>query len=112
MSKTKEQSENRRHRRVDVTLGAKVILGRDEQYNATTVDMSEGGLLLEKYDGPALKNGRLVGIDLQGIVSDHGSDNADESNQMLLRVVRCEGGYVALRFVEEAITKNPKSKKT
>ena len=60
--------------------------------------------MLEEYDGPELKSGRLVGIDLHGVVSNEG---AEDSNELLMRVVRCHNGILALRFHDGA-----KSRKT
>ncbi len=95
MSKASIEQENRSHRRVGVNLRAAVVLGEDEAYIAVTVDMSEGGVLLENYTGPMLRPGRLVGLNLQGVVSD---DESAHSDQFLMRVARCEGERLALRF--------------
>lgn len=98
MAETKKiKRENRQHRRVDVALSASIVLARGERYSARTVDVSEGGILIENYRGPALSEGRLVGIDLQGVVSD---EDSDEHSQLLMRVVRQIDDKVALRFAD------------
>lgn len=85
----------RRFRRVPVRLRVAVVLDRETACLAHTVDMSEGGMLVEDYHGPELARGRLVGVNLRGVLDDHG----DADNEpYLMRVVRQHGERVALRF--------------
>lgn len=88
----------RRFQRVSVRLRVAVVLGRHTAYLAHTSDMSEGGMQITGYQGPALSRGRLIGVNLRGVVSD---SSQDEGEQYLVRVVRHEGDVLAVRFVEE-----------
>lgn len=88
----------RQFRRVPVRLRVAVVLGRHTAYLAHSSDISEGGLQITGYQGPALARGRLIGVNLRGVVSD---SNSDEGEQYLVRVVRHEGEVLAVRFVEE-----------
>lgn len=85
----------RRHRRVDVKLQVLMRLDRTTSCITTTRNISEGGVLLRGFQGPALHSGRLVGIDLRGVLSDE--DDTD-TQRYLMRVVRHDGDIVALRF--------------
>ena len=87
----------RRCRRVGVKLRVAIVLGRDTEYLAHTSNMSESGLLVEDYSGPPLKPGRLVGVNLRGVVSD---GVEEDSQQYLMRVVRQNGSHLALKFTE------------
>ena len=94
-----QSKEHRTHRRVKVGLSATVVLSREEVYLAHTIDVSEGGIKLEHYFGPQLKEGRLVGVNVHGIVT--GSESDDGNENFLMRVVRCDGDQLALHFVNE-----------
>src|SRR5512139_3328931 len=85
----------RRHRRVAVRLGVTVVLDRNSLYEAHTCDVSEGGMLLGEYRGPDLAPGRLIGLNMGGVISDADADNAE---RYLMRVVRQSGDMLALRF--------------
>lgn len=92
--------ESRRvHRRVSVNLRVAVVLGKDTAYLGHTQNMSESGLLINDYNGPELQRGRLVGVNLRGVVGDNADD---DSHQYLMRVVRHSGNELALRFASEA----------
>lgn len=93
------ETESRSHRRVSVGLSATVVLSREEVYLAQTVDMSEGGIRLEQYFGPQLKEGRLIGVNVHGIVT--GSDDGSTEESFLMRVVRCAEDQLALHFVAD-----------
>ena len=85
----------RLRRRVDVKLQVVVRLDRVTACVTSTRNISEGGMLLRGFEGPPLYRGRLVGIDLHGVLS----DEADADTQRcLMRVARHEGDIVALRF--------------
>lgn len=99
MSDKEEESESRSYRRVNVGLSATVVLSREEVYMAQTVDLSEGGIKLEQYFGPPLKEGRLIGVNVDGIVT--GSDDGNGEESFLMRVVRCVEDQLALHFVED-----------
>jgi hypothetical protein len=88
----------RRFRRVPVKLRVAVVLGRHTAYLAHSTDISEGGLQITGYQGPALARDRLIGVNMRGVVSD---STADDGEQYLVRVVRHEGESLAVRFVEE-----------
>jgi hypothetical protein len=88
----------RRHRRVDVRLGVTVVLDRNSMYEARTCNVSEGGMLLGEYRGPQLPPGRLIGLNMGGVISDADNDNAE---RYLMRVVRQAGETLALRFAGE-----------
>jgi hypothetical protein len=85
----------RGHRRVDVRLRVALRLNRETACIARTRNISEGGMLLCDYSGPQLDSGRLVGINLRGVLSD-GDDGDGE--HYLMRVVRHLDDAVALRF--------------
>lgn len=96
-------SETRRYRRVEVRLPTTIMVDRTEAWPAQTVDLSEGGAMVRGYHGPTLSPGRLVGVSIQGIVSDDGvvEDSAEEglfAMRLLMRVVRHETDILALRF--------------
>lgn len=96
-------SETRRYRRVEVRLPTTIMVDRTEAWPAQTVDLSEGGAMVRGYHGPTLSPGRLVGVSIQGIVSDDGAleDSAEEglfAMRLLMRVVRHETDTLALRF--------------
>lgn len=91
--------EHRNFRRVKVGLSATVVLSREEVYLAHTIDVSEGGIKLEHYFGPPLKEGRLVGVNVHGIVT--ASESDDENENFLMRVVRSDGDELALHFVAD-----------
>ena len=93
------QLSRRLHKRVGVRLRVAVVLGRDTAYLAHTYNMSETGLLIADYSGPVLKKGRLVGVNLRGVIADGAEDDAQ---QYLMRVVRHSGTELALRFTDEA----------
>ena len=42
----------RRHRRVDVCLRVTVVLERNAIFEARTLNVAEGGMLLDEYRGP------------------------------------------------------------
>ena len=88
----------RAHKRVGVKLRVAVVLGRDTAYLAHTHNMSESGVLINDFSGPQLCKGRLVGLNLRGVVGDNADD---ESQQYLMRVVRHDSGELALRFVSD-----------
>ena len=88
----------RRHRRVDVRLGVTVVLDRNSMYEARTCNVSEGGMLLGGYRGPELPPGRLIGLNMGGVICDADNDNAE---RYLMRVVRQTGETLALRFAGE-----------
>lgn len=92
-----EDHESRRFRRVEVGLRVALQLARDTACLARTANISEGGMLLVDYHGPQLAAGRLVGVNLRGVLSDGGEDDSDH---YLMRVVRHHGERVALRFSE------------
>lgn len=92
------EHDARRFRRVGVRLRVAVMIDRDTACLARTEDLSEGGLSLSDYHGPSLARGRLVGVNLRGVVSDAGDADGE---QYLMRVVRHEGERLALRFAEE-----------
>jgi len=85
----------RRFRRVSVRLRVSVVVDRQSVFEASTCNVSEGGMLLEDYRGPQLAPGRLVGINMGGVISD-GDEVGNE--RYLMRVVRHEGDLLALRF--------------
>jgi hypothetical protein len=87
----------RRFRRVVLELRAAVVLDRETACLARTIDLSEGGILLEDYHGPSLSRGRLVGVNLRGVLSDQADG---DSEQYLMRVVCHRGEQLALRFAE------------
>lgn len=89
----------RGHRRVDARLKVALLLDRETACIARTLNLSEGGMLLGDYHGPQLARGRLIGVNLRGVVSDSEEPDADH---FLMRVVRHRGEIVALRFAEEA----------
>lgn len=96
-------ADTRRFRRVEVRLPTTIMVDRTEAYPAQTVDLSEGGALVRGYHGPTLSAGRLVGVSIQGIVSDGGADEevGEEglfAMRLLMRVVRHETDTLALRF--------------
>lgn len=98
LQKTTLEADNadlRRHRRVDVKLQVVMRLDRMTSCITTTRNISEGGMLLRGFQGPVLHRGRLVGIDLHGVLSD--GDDTD-AQRYLMRVARHEGDIVALRF--------------
>lgn len=84
--------------RVNVGLRAGVLLDGDTACFARTVNISEGGMLLEDYCGPPLARGRLIGVSVRGLISD---ENDGDVEKLLLRVVRHRGQRIALRFAEE-----------
>ena len=88
----------RRHRRVDVRLSVTVVLDRNSIFEARTLNVSEGGMLLGEYRGPELAPGRLIGLNMGGVISDADNDNAE---RYLMRVVRQTGETLALRFAGE-----------
>ena len=91
--------ENARgYRRVDVRLKVAIVLDRETACIARTLNLSEGGMLLCDYNGPPLVRGRLVGVNLRGVLSDSDTPDADH---FLMRVVRQRGDIVALRFAED-----------
>ena len=90
--------ELRRHRRVDVRLSVTVVLDRNSIFEARTRNVSEGGMLLGEYRGPELAPGRLIGLNMGGVISDADNDNAE---RYLMRVVRQAGETLALRFAGE-----------
>lgn len=96
-------NDTRRFRRVEVRLPTTIMVERTEAWPAQTVDLSEGGALVRGYHGPALSPGRLVGVSIQGIVSDDGADEEVREEglfamRLLMRVVRHEAETLALRF--------------
>lgn len=95
---TEAQRSRRAHRRVQVRLGVDIVLGRDSTCIGYTENMSESGVLVKDFDGPQLKKGRLVGMNMRGVLSDA---NEGEAEQYLMRVVRHSGSELALRFVSE-----------
>ena len=90
-----ETREARRFRRVEVRLRVAMVIDRETACIAHTVNMSEGGMLVEDYRGPALARGRIVGVNLRGVLDDQGNT---DSEPYLMRVVRQREGRVALRF--------------
>lgn len=90
-----EAVESRRFRRVAVRLRVAMVIDRETACIAHTVDLSEGGMLIEDYHGPALARGRIVGVNLRGVLDDQGSTDTEP---YLMRVVRQREGRVALRF--------------
>ncbi len=88
----------RRHRRVEVRLSVTVVLDRNAIFEARTCNVSEGGMLLGEYRGPELAPGRLIGLNMGGVLSDADNDNAE---RYLMRVVRQTGETLALRFAGE-----------
>ena len=87
----------RRFRRVGVKLRVAVVLGRHTAYLARSCDISEGGMQIEGYQGPKLATGRLIGVNMRGVISD---TPGEDGEQYLVRVVRHEGESLAVRFVE------------
>lgn len=87
----------RKHSRVSVRLAATVDINRGASYSAHTLDMSEGGTLISGFKGPRLPIGQMVGVSINGLVSDEGAD-AGRGSRFLMRVVRHEADRVALRF--------------
>lgn len=94
---TVSEFELRVHRRVGVGLRIAVVLDRETAYMARTENVSEGGLLVRDYRGPRLASGRVIGVNIRGVISDAGDDDA---SQYLMRVVRHSGENIALRFIE------------
>ncbi|MBP9032846.1 MAG: PilZ domain-containing protein [Pseudomonadales bacterium] len=90
----------RHHRRVDVRLAVTVVLDRNSMYEARTCNVSEGGMLLGGYRGPQLPPGRLIGLNMGGVICD-ASDGNDNAERYLMRVVRQAGETLALRFAGE-----------
>lgn len=88
----------RRYRRVGVKLRVAVVLGRHTAYLAHSSDISEGGLQITGYQGPKLSPGRLIGVNMRGVVSDSAGDDGE---QYLVRVVRQDGDMLAVRFADE-----------
>lgn len=88
----------RHHRRVDVRLAVTVVLDRNSMYEARTCNVSESGMLLGGYRGPQLPPGRLIGLNMGGVICDADNDNAE---RYLMRVVRQAGETLALRFAGE-----------
>jgi PilZ domain len=87
--------EMRQHRRVEVRLAVTVVLDRHAKFEAFTCNVSEGGMLLSEYRGPQLPVGRLVGLNMGGVISD---TRTGEAERYLMHVVRHEGEQLALRF--------------
>jgi hypothetical protein len=88
----------RNHRRVDVRLRVAIVLDRETACLARTLNLCEGGMLVAEYHGPRLQRGRLVGVNLRGVLSD---GDAGEAEHYLMRVVRHAGDRLALRFATE-----------
>lgn len=85
----------RRYKRTRVALQAVVVIDRNRSFHVRTADISEGGILIEDYPGPRLEPGRLVGLAVNGVLSD-ADDTGD--NVYLMQVVRHDGRTMALRF--------------
>ena len=96
---TQNDSDSRHARRVPVALTVAIVLGKDSVYMAKTVNFSETGILADDYHGPELRENRLVGVNIRGVISDDNAD--DDPNHYLMRVVRQTGHEIALRFVGE-----------
>ena len=96
-----DDADLRAHRRVDVKLQVVMQLDRTTWCITTTRNISEGGVLLRGSQGPALHHGRLVGIDLRGVLSNEGDT---DSQRYLMRVVRHQGDIVALSFAANGDT--------
>lgn len=92
--------ESRRLARVQVSLPASVVIDQDLVIESFTRDISEGGLLLRGYHGPAMLPGTFVNVMLRGIISDDDSadDSADSQGVFNMEVVRSEDDLLALRF--------------
>lgn len=88
--------ELRRRKRVPVGLRASVVLDRENVFDARTVDISESGVLIHGYGGPALREGRLIGVTLRGLLSDASRVAGDDL--YVMRVVRHDGERLALDF--------------
>lgn len=88
----------RRFRRVGVKLRVAVVLGRHTAYLAHSYDISEGGMQIEGYQGPKLATGRLIGVNMRGVISDA---SGEDGEQYLVRVVRHDGEVLAVRFAED-----------
>ena len=93
-----QATDARRHRRVNVRLSVTVVPDRHAAFEACSSNISEGGMLLRDYSGPELAPGRLVGLNIGGVISDAGDDAAE---RYLMRVVRQEGDRLALRFAAQ-----------
>ena len=79
-------------RRVPVRL--QVAIGtNDRAFLAESIDISESGILMENYSGPALTEGRRVHVLVQGIVCD-----SEDDQFLTMLVARCTKGRVALAF--------------
>lgn len=92
-------NRSRRLARVRVSLPAEIIIDQNLAIESSTLDISEGGLLLSGYHGPEILPGTRVGVVVKGIISDA---SAEEGDQFAMEVVRSEGDRLALRFVSGA----------
>ncbi|MFM7275932.1 MAG: hypothetical protein ACKO4A_19155 [Gammaproteobacteria bacterium] len=81
-----------------VKLRVGVVLGRHTAYLAHSFDIYEGGMQIEGYQGPKLATGRLIGVNIRGVISDA---SGEDGEHYLVRVVRHEGESLAVRFVED-----------
>ena len=90
--------ELRIHKRVDIGLRVAIVLDRETAYMARSDNVSEGGLMVREYRGPKLVSGRLVGVNIRGVISDGGDE---EPHQYIMRVIRHSGERIALRFTED-----------
>ena len=83
--------------RVQVSLPVSMVIDQSLVIESFTRDISESGLLLRGYHGPAIQPGTLVNVMLRGIISD--DDSSDSAGVFSMEVVRSEGDLLALRFV-------------
>lgn len=90
-------SGHRNHARVNVRLAATIDINRSVTYSAHTLDISEGGTLVAGFKGPQLPIGQMVGVAINGLLSDE-TVQGERSSRFLMRVVRHESDRVALRF--------------
>lgn len=87
----------RTYSRVNVKLSATIDINRSVTYSAHTLDISEGGTLVAGFKGPQLPIGQMVGVAINGLLSDE-TVQGERSSRFLMRVVRHESDRVALRF--------------
>jgi PilZ domain len=87
---------SRRLARVQVSLPVSVVIDQNLVIESFTRDISESGLLLRGYHGPAIQCGTFVNVMLRGVISD--DDSSDSAGVFSMEVVRSEGDLLALRF--------------
>lgn len=87
------QSGDRAALRVPVKLRV-AINAKHCAYLADSVDISESGVMIENYIGPALRQGSKVTVLIQGVNSDRHSNE----NFCRMRVSRILGSRIALSF--------------